>query len=177
MKQGEPSAGKVSVQPDPDLVRMVEGYFSATFTHEVVTAVEADGPSRELWDGVEQLGLPLIGVAEERGGPGGTLLDVVAVLQAAGRHAVPLPLAETNLAGWMLSEAGVPIPGGPLAVVPDATDLTLIDGRLHGTAARVPWLRGAERILALVGQQDARRLVCIDPVDVDIEPPLKAFCE
>jgi hypothetical protein len=48
-------------------------------------------------------------------GRGGSLSEAVAVLRLVGRHAAPVPLAETDLlAGWALSASGLPVPGGPL---------------------------------------------------------------
>ena len=42
--------------------------------------------------------LPLTAVPEDKGGVGGTLADLMAVLRLAGENAVPVPLAETALA-------------------------------------------------------------------------------
>ena len=65
-----------------------------------------NAPSAALWRATEEVGLPLIGVAEENGGSGGTLGDLLTVLQGAGRWTVPLPLAETRLAARLLRSAG-----------------------------------------------------------------------
>src|SRR5690349_18601583 len=78
---------------------------------------EAWSPS--LWATLAEAGLPLVGVAEERGGAGGGWPEVSAVLRAAGRFGAPVPLAETcALSGWLLAEAGLPIPEGPLTIAP-----------------------------------------------------------
>ena len=52
-----------------------------------------------LWDALEESGLPLAWVPEELGGAGAAMADGFAVLRAAGRFAVPAPLAETLIAG------------------------------------------------------------------------------
>ena len=50
---------------------------------------------------------------------GGTLLDSAEVLRIAGANAAPIPLAETAmLGGWLLAEAGLELPEGPVSVVP-----------------------------------------------------------
>lgn len=154
---------------DPDLPRMVADYCSHTYSHETISSVEADGPDRKLWDGVEAIGLPLIGVDEDRGGSGGSILDLVAVLQVAGRFAAPVPLAETNLAGWLLASAGAPVPSGPMTVVPDVSGLELQDGRLFGAAERVPWLRGSDRLVLLLEDGSRTVVLSVDPGLLEIE--------
>ena len=58
------------------------------------------------------MGLPLIAVPEDKGGAGGTLADMLALLRLAGSHAVPVPLAETALANLLIAAAdGVPATG------------------------------------------------------------------
>ena len=154
---------------DPDLPRMVAEYCVRTYSHEAISAVEANGPDRKLWDGVEALGLPLIGVDEDRGGSGGSIIDLVAALQVAGRYAAPVPLAETNLAGWLLASAGAPVPSGPMTVVSDASGLELRGGRLFGTAVRVPWLRGSERLVLLLADGPRTAVLSVDPGLLEIE--------
>jgi acyl-CoA dehydrogenase len=137
-------------QADPELVGLVRDYFSQTFTAEVIGIVERDGMTAPLWESAAELGLPLVGIAERCGGSGGSLPDLLTVLQGAGRYAVPLPLAETSLAAWLLAHAGAKIPAGPMTVVPHSGALSLDGGRLTGTAAHVPWVRGATHVVAVL---------------------------
>ena len=94
----------------------------------------------------------------------------MAVLGVAGRHAAPIPLAETGLlAGWLLSAArAAASDSGPTTVVPGRAedDLRLVGDRLHGTAHRVAWARAAERIVALVDG----KVVAVAPSRARIEP-------
>ncbi|MGB8389414.1 acyl-CoA dehydrogenase family protein [Mycobacterium sp.] len=150
-----------TVHRDSDLVGLVRDYFSKTFTPEVIAEVERDGPPPQLWRSVDELGLPLVGIDEDSGGSGGSLLDLLAVMEGAGRYAVPLPLAETSLAAWLLARAGAEVPAGPLSVVPDPGELTLASGRLTGRAAHVPWVRGAARIVAVLPDESARTQVVV----------------
>jgi acyl-CoA dehydrogenase len=154
---------------DPLLVETAERALAATCTHEAVQAAERDAWSSEVWDTVAEIGLPWVGVPEPAGGAGGTLVDAVALLGVAGRYAAPVPLAETGvLGGWLLAAAGLPVGTGPLAVVPGRRedDLRLADGRLSGTAHRVPWARSADRIVALVDG----RVVSVAPDRARVEP-------
>lgn len=157
--------------PDSDLARLLADYFPAAFPPSAVTAAEVDGPSRAAWDAAEELGLTLVGVSEEYGGSGGDLLDLIEVLHASGEWAVPLPLAETGLAAWSLAAAGARVPRGPLAVIPTTTGLVLSGDRLTGDAGRVPWCRGATRVVAALTDDAGRhRVVSIDPADLSIQP-------
>jgi acyl-CoA dehydrogenase len=150
--------------PDADLVALVEDYFLKTFSPDVVADAERDGLSPQLWAATEELGLPLIGIDEQHGGSGGSLPDLLAVAEGTGRHAVPLPLAETSLAAWLFARAGAEVPTGPLTIVPDGSELSLTGNRLSGRATHVPWARGARRVVALVDG----RVVTIDPARLDI---------
>src|SRR6266404_7369885 len=71
-----------------------------------------------LWKALTDAGLPLSWVAEECGGSGASLAEGFGVLSAAGRFAVAVPLAETMLAGWLLSQAKISSPEREMTVVP-----------------------------------------------------------
>ena len=65
----------------------------------------------------------------------------------AGKFAVPTPLAETMLAGWLLSQGEIGFPGGRLSVAPvREKDRLGIDNNntLTGTARSVPFAREAD---------------------------------
>ena len=110
---------------------------------------------KALWDAVEESGLPLMWVPDEFGGAGAALADGFAVLRAAGRFAAPVPLAETLMAGWMLTQAGIEAPCGPLTIAPIHIDgrVTLnTNGTLSGRARRVPFARNCGHIAVLADQ-------------------------
>ncbi|MBV8133621.1 MAG: acyl-CoA/acyl-ACP dehydrogenase [Alphaproteobacteria bacterium] len=107
---------------------------------------------KALWDALEESGLPVAWVPDHLGGAGATMADGFAVLRVAGRFAVPAPLAETLIAGWLLTLAGVTVPSGPLTIAPVHADghITLRgDGQLGGRARRVPFARNAGHIAVL----------------------------
>ena len=92
-----------------------------------------------LWNAIAQMGLPLALVPEGSGGFGLDPVDAFALARLAGRHALPLPLGETMAANQALALAGLPLAEGPAAFVPVESGLVLRDGRITGTADRVPW--------------------------------------
>lgn len=156
---------------DPDLISTVTQFFSQKSDHETVARAEAAGLLDDLWSATEDLGLPLVGIDENRGGSGGSLFDTLAVLQSAAAYAVPLPLAETYLAGWLLAGAGIDVPAGPLTIVPPgaAGGLSLKGDRIVGSARGVPWARHAGTIVALVDGPDGATVVAFGSAEAEIE--------
>jgi acyl-CoA dehydrogenase len=88
------------------LLETADRFFTDRCGREIVNGVEKGNWPTELWQAIEDMGLPLIAVAEDRGGAGGTLADMLALLRLAGSHAVPVPLAETALANLLIAAAG-----------------------------------------------------------------------
>src|SRR5207247_989873 len=66
-----------------------------------------------LWQQLEENGLTLPQIPEAHGGAGGEWGDAQVVLAAAGRFAVPLPVAETMISAWLLSASRLNVPLGP----------------------------------------------------------------
>src|SRR2546430_12574283 len=71
-----------------------------------------------LWQALTDAGLPLSWVSEDCGGSGASMAEGFSVLSAAGRFAIAVPLAETMLAGGVLSHAEIPSPHGALTGAP-----------------------------------------------------------
>ena len=121
-----------------------------------------------LWAAVEEAGLHRSLVPEAAGGFGVAVADALSLLRVAGAHAVPLPLAETMLAGWLLAGANLAIPDGPMTVGPvrDGEALAWTAGRVTGTLTRIPWARDVAHLVAVAGDQ----LVLIGREAFTIEP-------
>src|ERR1700735_2766355 len=93
---------------DPLLIETATRAFAATATPQAVRQAATDRWAAKMWPAAAEIGLPWISVPESAGGAGGSVADAVAVLGVAGRHAVPLPLAETGLlSGWLLAASGL----------------------------------------------------------------------
>ena len=133
------------------LTRMLEEHC----TPEVVARAEQGEWPKELWDTLEAAGLPCAWVPETRGGAGASLADGFGIVRVAARYAAPVPLAETLLAGWTLSQAGVDVPPGPLSAAPTRTDdAPTLDSRdrLSGVLRGVSFVSDA-RALVLVARR------------------------
>jgi acyl-CoA dehydrogenase len=105
-----------------------------------------------LWQALMEAGLPLSWVPEACGGSGASLAEGFGVLGAAGRFAIAVPLAETMLAGWLLSQADIASPDGMMTVAPAGPKdmITLgADGTLSGRARGVPFATDAKHIAVL----------------------------
>jgi acyl-CoA dehydrogenase len=157
------------------LVESATRLFDDHVTPKLLDAAKRDGWSPELWRIVAQAQLPLVSIAEEAGGAGGSLSDAAAVLRVAGRYAAPVPLAETAIAGWMLAGCGLPLPDGPLACAPvhGETVTARKDGAqwlLSGKMKRVPWAGIAERIVVLAASPEGDVVACVDPALCSITP-------
>jgi acyl-CoA dehydrogenase len=140
--------------------------FTDLATKELIEAAEKGTWPDKLWRALEEGGLTLPLVSEPAGGAGGTWLDAHVVIRASGRHTAPVPLAETIVAGWLLSRAGLEVPFGPITLAPVHADerltLTRSGGAVtvSGRAARVPWGRNAAHVVT-VGELDGRATVAL----------------
>jgi acyl-CoA dehydrogenase len=129
--------------------------FTDQVTPALIEAAEKGTWPAALWQQLEENGLTLPQIPEAHGGAGGEWGDAQVVLAAAGRFAVPLPVAETMIGAWLLSASRLNVPLGPITVAPvrPAENLTLArDGgswRLSGTASRVPWGASAGHVVVL----------------------------
>src|SRR5690606_35162489 len=94
----------------------------------------------------EDVGLTRAWLHEYAGGAGLSVADAMVALRRSAYHALPVPLAETLVAGRLLGEVGIALPDGPLTLAsagPGAMPAALrregAGGRLFGIALRVPW--------------------------------------
>ena len=133
----------------------------------VIDSAETGVFAAELWRAISETGVPLAALPDSAGGADAAWSDLYAVLRVAGRHAAPIPLAETMLAGWIAANAGLELTDGPMSVGPvrSGDRLTLRrDGngwRLSGTAGRLPYARDAERIVLLADGPDGEMAVSL----------------
>ena len=149
---------------DTILLETADRLFADTITPQVLAAAEQGTFPRAAWDALAEAGLHLGLLPESAGGFGVAPADAMSVLRVAGRHALPLPLAETMLAGWLLAGAGLPVPAGPLTFAAGAT--LGADGRLAGTLRAVPWAHDAAAIAVLAERDGAPHVALVTGADV-----------
>ncbi|MDE2924537.1 MAG: acyl-CoA dehydrogenase [Acidobacteriota bacterium] len=91
--------------------------FEAASADEVFEAVEEGRFPESHWRAIEDNGLVDMLLPEEAGGAGVDFGDAMAVGRTAGAFALPLPLVETMIGRWLLADAGLEAPAGPLGMV------------------------------------------------------------
>jgi acyl-CoA dehydrogenase len=138
-----------------------------------VNAAEEGKWPAELWDALEESGLPLTWVPDTLGGAGADIIDGFAVMRVAGRANAPVPLAETLLAGWLLAQGGIAVPPGPMTIAPVHEDGNLrlgADGRLRGRARHVPHARSARHIATLARRDGGMVAALVEAKGLGITP-------
>lgn len=95
-----------------------------------------------LWSATEEAGFPLALLSEKQGGFGFSAREAFAPVRVAAASAVALPLGETLLANWVLSQAGLGPLDGPAALAwADAEVVSF--GRHLGAVVRLSELDGS----------------------------------
>ncbi len=121
-----------------------------------------------LWRASSEAGLTLAWVPEQQGGAGASLADGFAILGVAGRFAVPVPLAETLIAGWLLARAGIDAPAGVMTVAParprDRIALNP-DGTLSGTSRGIPFAKDCEHIAVVASGDKGATIALVKTAD------------
>lgn len=99
-----------------DLLEPFERMLASTATPAAIRAVEAGGSTDAMWDAIAESGYLDALVPEAQGGAGLSSTEIEPLLRALGRHAVPLPVAETMAARALMAAAGQPLPNGPMVL-------------------------------------------------------------
>jgi alkylation response protein AidB-like acyl-CoA dehydrogenase len=95
------------------------------------------------------------------------------VLRAAGRAALSVPLAETMLAGWLLAQGGIASPARAMSVAPShPLDRIAIgsDGRLQGSARRIPFASDAACLAVLAEGPDGASIALAETEACQLRP-------
>jgi len=135
---------------------LVRSWAAGTGAADTVRDIE-DGQVdawRSVYDGVAELGLFEVAVAEEAGGAGGSVIDLCAMVEEAARALIPGPVATTALASLVVSDpvllqalsAGQMTAGAALSA-----DLREEAGRISGSADYVLGAMATGLLLLPVG--------------------------
>ncbi|MFG2613974.1 acyl-CoA dehydrogenase family protein [Streptomyces anulatus] len=118
------------------------------FAEELRSLVEdlATAADRDLWAGLVALGLHRVGIDEARGGSGGSLDDLLVVVEALAGHGIGVPIVEASTADWVIGHAGKLADGLTTVLLLDAAPDTK-SGTLGVELTAVPWARDAARLV------------------------------
>ncbi|MCA6108924.1 acyl-CoA dehydrogenase family protein [Bradyrhizobium cenepequi] len=154
------------------VVETAEKIFADLADAQTINSDKTGSWKAPLWQALSEAGLPLAWVPDDLGGSGASLADGFAVLNAAGRFAIAVPLAETMLAGWLLAQAKIASPDGEMTVVPASPKdrITLnVDGSLSGRARGVPFAKSARHFAVLAHGNDGISIALVDAAKGRIE--------
>jgi acyl-CoA dehydrogenase len=139
------------------LAATVERLFSERVDKDLIVAAENGEWLGDLWAVVEENGLTRPHALAD---DGNAWAEAFVIARASGRHCVPLPLGETILASWLLVQAGIEVPAGPLTVIgPDTA-----------VAERVPWARHAGHAVVVVPGGDGAEIRLVGLGGASIDP-------
>ena len=118
---------------------LVRSWAAGTGAPDAVRDIENGHPDawRAVYDGVAELGLFGVAVAEEAGGAGGSVIDLCAMVEEAARALIPGPVATTALASLVVSDPALlqELSAGQLtAGAALSADLREEAGRVSGSA-------------------------------------------
>ncbi|QIO36971.1 acyl-CoA dehydrogenase family protein [Bradyrhizobium sp. 1(2017)] len=162
-------------ESDNIVVETAEKIFADLADPQTINNDRKDSWQAPLWQALSEAGLPLSWVPDDLGGSGASLADGFALLNAAGRFAVAVPLAETMLAGWLLAQAKITSPEGEMTVLPASPKdrITLdADGAVSGRARGVPFAKAAKHFAVLAHGKDGVSIALVDAANARIETGL-----
>lgn len=120
----------------------VDRLFVQVSSPSAIRAIENGASPEALWAEIKESGFLDALVPESQGGAGLTLAQVFPMFLSAGRHAVPLPFAQTMLARAWLAAAGVAPPDGSISIA----SVSVHNGVIEADA--VPFGRVSSWVLA-----------------------------
>ena len=103
---------------DPVLYDSFDRLLSDISTPQVVREIEAGGSAQKLWQQIIESGFADAMIGEQSGGAGLGLNDAFPLFFLCGRHALPMPLAQSMVARSICALSGVAIPDEPIAIAP-----------------------------------------------------------
>jgi acyl-CoA dehydrogenase len=148
-----------------DLRDLVDEIGARSFEARIGYRTLPDPLDTAAWRHLEDAGLTrLDSSAESGGGP----TEVAVVLRSLARHAVTVPLAETDLlAGWLATATGLDVPGaGPLTVALGAARRS--GGRIVAQVPNVPYAADAAAVMLALTAGDRLMVAVCDPAGLSI---------
>ena len=158
-------------EADPVLVDAVTRIFSELCTPDVINRAEQGELQEQLWNALCETAIPWAWVPENYGGAGLAVIECAPVLRLAGKYAVPAPLCETLISGWLLAWAGCEVPLTSLTAAPvnSAGSVTLSpDGRLNGEVYKVPYAAEVEQIIVIVPCDNECAIVSVPRLEAEL---------
>lgn len=93
-------------------VEAIEAILADACTPRVIREIESGASPAPLWEALAGAGFLELLAPEERGGAGLALDELFPVIECLGRHAVPVPIAQSLFARALLTPYDVAVPDG-----------------------------------------------------------------
>ena len=134
---------------------MAQRLFADSFPREVLLRASRGEWLGVEWERIEESGFTMALVDEAFGGFGVEREEAISIVRLAGQYAVPLPLAETMLANFLLGRCGLsPTPGAVALSTsrrcrPLALEITSNGRRVTGLVPSVTWPNDIAGLVAI----------------------------
>jgi len=123
-----------------------------------------DDNAGSLWAQVCDLGLAGIGMPEEKGGSGGSLADLMVVIQELSRAGVSTPIVEASTAAYVVGAA----PGARFDTIVVMPEMNVLSNASTASLARVPFAESASSLVIVTASSVVA--VPLEGESVTVEP-------
>ena len=134
------------------LAETCDRLFSNLINNDVLRETELAVWPDPIWQQIEENGLTFAMVNENHGGSGIKWIDCFQIIYWSGYYSVPVPLVETMVSSWFLSQHNQAPPKGVITFFCGGKQLDLIESnnsyKISGIIERVPWGASADYVLA-----------------------------
>ena len=110
-----------------------------------------------LWNDIEKNGLPKISVKEKFGGYEIPFFSILPLIKIVNNHGTPLPLSETILSNYILSESDINPPNGIVTFSSDTKNLQIKNNTISG-----------ENLLIVHELNNVKKAILIDKINGEI---------
>ena len=121
-----------------------------------------------LWNEIEKNGLPKISVKEKFGGYEIPFFSILPLIKIVNNHGTPLPLSETILSNYVLSESDINPPNGVVTFATDTKNLKINNNMISGEILSVPYLNLTKNLLIVHELNNVKKAILIDEINGEI---------
>ena len=121
-----------------------------------------------LWNDIENNGLPKISVKEKFGGYEIPFFSILPLIKIINKYGTPLPLSETILSNYVLSESDINPPDGIVTFATNTKNIQIINNMISGNILSVPYINLSKNLLIIHEMNNAKQAILIDEIDGEI---------
>ena len=114
-----------------------------------------------LWNEVEELGLPKIAVKDKFNGSGLPLSTTLPIIKLSNNIGAPIPISETILSNYILSKCDIDPPNGIITYAIDVKNLKIIGNEISGELISVPYLNLTDKIVFITEIEKTKKVILI----------------